>query len=160
MQTNPYSPPKAPLSDPPKPPGSPLKAVILGLAVDIGGSFLLSMALSIGYAMVLSNTGMSESEIMESMGNPPSDSLISILGMLGGGTLSVVGGFVCARVSRRSDYRLGFILGGLSAVFGLLLSYDSYSLPAHVLLTSLTFACVLLGTKLGRSTPIQDGETE
>ena len=151
MQSNPYSPPKAGLSDPPKPPKSPLRSVLLGLVIDVGGSLLLGIVLGIGRATAFLVSGMSESEIIESLRHPPAYSLISILGTLGGAALSVVGGFVCARVSRRSDYRLGFILAGLSATSGLLLSYGSHSLPVNLLLTLLTVASVLLGTKLGRT---------
>lgn len=152
MQNNPYVPSKAGLSETPKPAASPLKSVLLGLVVDVGGSFLLGIVLSVGYAISLASAGMSESKIMEAMLNPFSNPLILVVGTLGGAALSVAGGFVCARLSRRPDYRLGFILGGISAVSGLLMSYESYSLPVNLLLTLLTFASVLLGTKLGRNT--------
>ncbi len=40
---NPYAPPDAKLADPAAAPGSPLKAVALGLAVDLGGTVIATV---------------------------------------------------------------------------------------------------------------------
>jgi hypothetical protein len=151
MQANLYTPPKAELADQPLPPGSPIKAVLAGLAIDIGGSLLVSSALGIAYAVSLARTGLNQSEIQAAIQDIPLDSWVSLAGISVGTGLSVLGGYVCSRISRRSNYKLGFVLAGISASFGLLLSYSRYPLLAIVLLAALTLCSVLAGVKLGHS---------
>jgi len=149
MLTNPYTPPNSELADQARPPGSPLKAILLGLTIDLGGSLIVGIVLGIVYAISLARAGMDPSQIKEAVSHISSTSWVSIVGTVVGGALSILGGFTCARVSRRDDYKLGYILGAISAVSGLLLSYSSHSLLINVLLTVFTFGAVLLGTKLG-----------
>lgn len=148
MPTNPYSPPNAELADQPAPAGSPIKAVLIGLAIDIGGSTALSIVLAIVHAMELSSSGMSATEVGRALGDIPHDSWIFFAGLIGGGVLSALGGYECARISRRRDYKLGWILGGISSVFGVVMAFDQFSLPVNLLLGILTLGTVLLGTRL------------
>src|SRR5215510_11032931 len=99
MPENPYSPPKGEVEDYPKQPWSPIKAVLLGLAVDVGGSMLLGLLLGMGYAIVLAASGMQADEIALALADLSPWSWISIFGTLMGCGLSVLGGYVCARVS-------------------------------------------------------------
>jgi len=151
MNANPYTPPKAKLADRPKPPGSPIKAVLLGLGVDIGGSLLIGTALGFFYAISLAMSGMNQAQIHEAVTNVSSGSWISVIGMAGGCISSVLGGCPCARVSRRDDYKLGFVLAAISSIVGLLYSYNSHSVPVLALSVSLTIDSVLIGTRIGRS---------
>jgi hypothetical protein len=149
MQSNPYTPPKAELRELARRPGSPLKAVLLGLTIDVGGSMILGVVLGIAYAASLASSGVGAPQINEALGDISPTSWVSIVGTALGGVLSVLAGFTCARVARREDYKLGFILGAISALSGLLLSGSTYSVPMNVLLCALTFGAVLLGTRLG-----------
>ena len=151
MQNNPYTPPKAPLKDQPRVAGSPVKAVLVGLAIDVGGSLLVGLVVGGLYAVSLASQGMSEAEIAEVLTNIPGDSWVSIVGMLAGAVLSFVGGFACARIAGRAEYRLGLILAFLTAAFGLFMSWEAYTPLQNVLLTLSTAACVLLGAKFGRA---------
>jgi hypothetical protein len=150
VPANPYSPPQAPLTDPPRPPRSPIAAVLLGLAVDIGGSLLVGIVLTIAYGVSLASSGMSASEIDAAISDIPTDSWVSIVGNLVGAGFSILGGFVCARFSRRSDYKLGFIMGAISAVLGFVLAYKTQVPVINLMLACLTFASVVLGTHFGR----------
>lgn len=150
MQINPYSPPTAELTSQPKPPGSPLKAVLLGLSVDVGGSLISGLLLGAAYGMVLASLGMSAEEILAASQHLASSPFMIIAGVLGL-AFSVLGGFVCARIARRSDDRLGFILGGLSAGLGFLLSDAELSLGVNLLFAVFTFLSVLLGNRYGRA---------
>ena len=151
MQPNLYEPPKAELIDQQNSPGSALKAVLLGLAVDIGGSIVLSFLLGIVYALRLIRAGVDPSKVEKTLTNMPSPLWLTIVGLVLGGALSVLGGFTCARIARRDDYKLGFILGGISSCYGLYFSYPTFSLLISASLAVLTFGCILLGTKLGQS---------
>jgi hypothetical protein len=150
--TDPYSPPKAPLREEPPPPGSAFKAVTLGLLVDIGGTMLTSVALGIAYGATLAASGMNRGEIEAALANISEDSLISIAGSLIGMGFSVLGGFVCARISRRQDYRLGSVLGTMSAGLGFAMGLGQVEAGWNLALALTTFGAVLLGTRLGMRT--------
>ena len=62
---NPYSAPKARVASRDPGPGSPYKAVAIGLAVDVGGSTVAGVALSLLYSIVLGAMGTSAAEITE-----------------------------------------------------------------------------------------------
>jgi hypothetical protein len=145
---NRYQPPTAEVHDQPAAPGSAVKAVSLGLLVDIGGTLLLSVVVFSAYAVVQTGNGMSVEQIEAELGNLPPTSLFFIVMTLLGCGLSVLGGYVCARIARRRDYRLGVVLGALSTTLGLLLGSDESAgmLAATALLS---FAAIMLGTRLG-----------
>jgi hypothetical protein len=145
---NRYQPPTAEVHDQPATQGSAVKAVSLGLLVDIGGTLLLSVVVFSAYAVVQAGNGMSVEQIEAELGNLPPTSLFFIVMTLLGCGLSVLGGYVCARIARRRDYRLGVVLGALSTTLGLLLGSDESAgmLAATALLS---FAAIMLGTRLG-----------
>ena len=153
MQNNPYAPPEAPLQDPPHAPGSPVKAVLAGLAIDVGGSLLVGFIVSAVYVASLANEGMSEDELAAALANAPTDSAVFIVGTLAGGALSFLGGFICARIARRDEYRVGAVLAALCALTGLGLSWEAYPPMLNALLTLLTAAFVMLGIRYGRVAP-------
>ncbi len=149
-QRNQFAPPEAVLADPPPRAGSPVKAVLAGLAVDLGGSLLLGIVLGIVYGISLARSGLNGEQIRRAAETMPPDSWLVIVGTIAGAALSVLGGFVCARIARRSDYLLGFVLGGISAAVTWATALGSHGLLASLALAALGLACVLLGTHLGR----------
>ena len=156
-----YAPPKSALADPasllrePLPPRSAMMgavAVLCGLAVDIGGSLLASVVILLLHMFFLQATGVPTNAAHAVMLD--TRSLLSgwnLFGMLAGSGMSVLGGYTCARIARRSDYRLGVVMAVLSATIGLVMFGDSYGLGVDTLLLAATVACVLLGTHLGRA---------
>lgn len=149
-QDNPYSAPDSTFSDPPRPPVSALKAILAGLAIDIGGAFLINTIFTVFYGAYLAANGKNTAQIGEIMANLSPYDGFSLLCMVAGSCTSVIGGFVCSRMSRRADYKLGIIMGCISAIFGLLMSYARFSIMANILLTLMTFACVMAGAHFGR----------
>jgi MFS family permease len=147
--TNPYSPPTADIANPREEPGSPIKAIVLGLMVDIGGTLISGLAFGFVYAVVLTVQGDSPEAVTGALvAINEAGWAIAVLTTLGC-LFSVLGGYVCARISRRTDYRLGWILAGLSLLLGFLLAGGSHSLVEGILMSGLTVASVLLGVKLG-----------
>ena len=130
-----------------------MKAVLVGLAIDVGGSLLFGAVVGILYAASLASSGMNEQEIAKALANIQTGSWAYVVGTLAGAVLSFLGGFSCARIAQRADYRLGLVLAVLSAGSGLALSWEAYAPMQNVLLTLSTAACVLLGTKYGRVAP-------
>lgn len=147
--TNPYSPPDARLEDPPPRRGPPWRAVLTGLAVDIGGSLVLGFMLSFVYGMQLAASGMSESELTSALGNIPGDSWVFSAGMLLGGLMSCLGGYVCARIAGAGEYRLGAVLGVLSAASGVLLGAGTHPFETQAWLVFLTYVSVMAGAHIG-----------
>lgn len=147
MSINPYAPPKSKEVATTRPTG-PILAVFIGLLIDVGGTFLLSILLGILYAVVQISSGKKLPEILAAMNQT---SCLALVGVASGSILSVLGGLVCTRLARRTDYELGYVLAIISATSGLLLSFVTghHALLRTVLLTLLTVACVLLGTRLG-----------
>ena len=151
MPSNPFQPPE---TDPaknlrPVPPGSPLKAVLWGLAVDLGGTVLLGVVIAALFAMQLHGQGLSDDEIHDAMGHMPHDSALYIAGTLLGALLSVAGGYVCARVARHDEFRIGSVMAATSALVGLLLGVSDEEADMVALLTLTSVACSLLGVKYG-----------
>jgi hypothetical protein len=97
---NPYTPPESSVADQARPPGSPWKAIGLGLLTDIGGTMAASMVLAIVYGITMGAQGMSAEEMEAAMRGPFLESGISTIATLVGLGFSVAGGYVCARVQR------------------------------------------------------------
>lgn len=150
MSNPPSPPPESGTKPPPPVVGSPVKAIVTGLAVDIGGSTLVGLLLSAFYAVQLSNSGLSPDDIQQAMDNIPADSPVQIAGTLLGACCSVAGGYVCARIVRVAEFRVGAVMAFLSAFFGLALGPGDTPDDMVALLTLSTVACVLLGVKYGR----------
>jgi hypothetical protein len=146
---NPYAPPEAKLADPAAAPGSPIKAVLLGLGVDIGGSVIATLILAIAYGMYLGTTGASPEEIAAASARIPPDSWLFYASAAAGCAFSVLGGYVCARTAKRSEYTLGAILAVVSSAFGLWAALDEYSLGTILSLTLAGIGAVLFGARLG-----------
>lgn len=146
---NPYAPPEATVKDLPAKAGSAFKAVALGFAADIGGTFLAGMVLALVYGAVLGASGASMEEIMASSKEIGSDSWLFYVGTLVGLAFSVLGGYVCARIARRNEMKLGAILAGLSALVGVLFSGEAYPLGTLLSLTLAGIGAVMIGARLG-----------
>jgi len=61
----------------------------------------------------------------------------------------VLGGYVCARIARRSELKFGAILAALSAVLGLALAGDDQQLGTLLSLTLAGIGAVIAGARLG-----------
>jgi hypothetical protein len=146
---NPYAPPEATVKDLPAKAGSAFKAVALGLGADIGGTFLAGIALALIYGVVLGASGASTEEIVASTKAIGTDSWLFYAGALVGLAFSVLGGYVCARIARRDEMKLGAILAGLSALIGVLFSGEAYQLGTLISLTLAGIGAVMIGARLG-----------
>ena len=149
--SSPYTPPSAPVRDVARPPGSPIKAVIYGVLVDVGGTFIAGSVLGIVHAMSLASEGLTAEQAAARLANIPLDSWLSIWGMVLGCVFSIAGGYVCARVARKSEYKLGAIVAAIGAVIGFVLSGDQYAAGVLGSLILATIVAVMVGANLGAS---------
>jgi hypothetical protein len=152
MPTDPFKPPETDSTKNPRPPatpGSPLKAVLLGLATDFGGSTVCGLVITVIYAIQLHGQGVADSDMREAMANMPHDSALYIGGILLGALMSVSGGYVCARVARRDEFRPGLVMASAAAVISLTTGSPAVLDSMSLLLTVTSVACNLLGVKYG-----------
>jgi hypothetical protein len=152
MSDDPYKPPESdPATRTPDVPGSPLRAVLTGLTIDIGGSAVLGIVLGQVYGWTLSGPDVTQAQINDAVAHLPLASPFGVLGLLLGSLMSVLGGFVCARIVLRNEYRAGFAMAAVSVLFGLMVgdggSDDADQLTGLLILC--TVACNLLGVKYG-----------
>jgi hypothetical protein len=82
---------------------------------------------------------------------PKIPSWVSIAGSIVGCGFSVLGGYLCARIAKRSEHKLGGILATISTGIGLLLGMNRYSLLVNLILIVATFAAVMIGVQIGYS---------
>jgi hypothetical protein len=146
---NPYSPPEASVQDLPSKPGSAFKAVAMGLLVDIGGSLIGTIIIAVLYGIALAAAGVKREDIAAAMQPTATDSWFFYASTLLGLGFSVLGGYVCARIARRSEVKLGAILAALSASAGLAFAGDAVQLGTLLSLTLLGIGAILVGAKLG-----------
>lgn len=146
---NPFAPPRSDLSSKPVERGSPVVAVIAGVAADIGGSFLSFILMGVGVGVTLGLQGMSPERIREVLTQTDPYSLQSILGYALGSVFSVVGGYVCARVARHAEYKLAGIVAAIGVTLGLLMGSGQLPAALNALLTVLSVLAVLGGAWLG-----------
>ena len=152
MPNNPFKPPETDSTKNarvPDVPGSPLKAVLSGLAVDIGGSVVLGIVLDYVYALTLGGQGLTDSQMKDAMEHIPPTSAFGVLGILLGALMSVAGGYVCARIVLRNEYRVGGIMAAVSALLGIAFSSSDDPAGMTLLLVLCTVACNMLGVKYG-----------
>lgn len=110
---------------------------------------VIGTVMAVVYASLLLSGGMDPEQIVAALENIPPTSLLSLVGMAGGALVSLVAGFVCARLSQRRDYRLGVIVAGIAGAAGFALGYQSYPPAMNAAMVVLTAAAILLGMKLG-----------
>lgn len=154
MSTNPFEPPesdsrRSPREPEPAAPRSLFAAVMQGLLVDVGGSIAVGIVTMHLYALQLRAEGVPEDQLRGAMRALPHDSALYMSTLLLGIALSVLGGYVCARVARRGEYRAGLVMAATSTLVGLLLGQAESDPGMAALLVVTGFACNLLGVKFG-----------
>ena len=100
-------------------------------------------------AVIVANPGATAEEIEAASRGPFLESWLSTVGTLVGLGFSVAGGYVCARIARRSELKFGAIQGVLSNVLGFALSGPQAD-DRPFLLASISFVAVLAGAVWGQ----------
>jgi hypothetical protein len=114
--TNPYTPPGAPVGDPPEGKRrSPLGAVALGFFADVAGTMLFSFAATTIVAITLVLSGTAPDAVTAALEDMTGLKLINLAGGL---ACTVLGGYVGARFANHAEYATAFAVGLVSLVFG------------------------------------------
>ncbi len=146
---NPFSPPNSKIVMVDKTQPRPVKAVIVGVLIDIGGSLAAGIVVAIAFSVVLASRGLSVEQIEQELTNIDSGSAVGLLSSLLGGVISLCAGYVCARIAGIREYRTGTILAAASSCFGLVMGSGYYSTVEQLALGALTVASVMLGVHMG-----------
>ena len=130
-------------------PGTPLRAVLTGLAIDVCGTALLGIVLEMIYAVQIGGAGMTPDQLSDALENIPPQSGVVIAGHLLGALLSVIAGYACARIVQSNEYRVGAIMAGIGLMINLATMPDDAPVDMVLLMLLTDFACNMLGVKYG-----------
>jgi hypothetical protein len=111
---NPYEPPRADLIDKSRPPGSIPRAVAVGVIIDLGGTFLVSLAAILPYAAFLMSQGRTETEVAQAIGALVPWSGYGLVPAILGTIMSLLAGYQCAAIANRTNYLAPGILSAIS----------------------------------------------
>jgi hypothetical protein len=147
MAENPFQPPKSGFKKQPldQEPGSMFKAVLFGAAVDIGGSIVIGIPLAIAYGIFLAAQGQSSDEIQKAMQDIDPLSTFGLINSLCGLSMSMLGGFICARTANVNSYNSVGIVSAISVGFGTLMGAGEYDWPVLLLLNLLGLMAIFAG---------------
>ncbi|TJZ79163.1 hypothetical protein [Chitiniphilus eburneus] len=149
-QDNPYAASSADLTQVAVPrPGSPVKAVLYAFLLDFVGSHLLGVVLGIAYGTLLTLGGMPLDRLEAHMASLSWYSPYMLTATVLGTMISLLAGFVCARIAKRHEYRYALIAATLTCVLTAWLTWRQLS-TTWLSLTLLAYAASLLGAHWGR----------
>ena len=147
-----YSPPKANLETPARiPPSRPIRGIVIGTLVDIGGTLLASMVL--GFVLVATHVEQVRrpEEISALLVSPPWLQVAEFVG----GLFSILGGYICARYARTWEYRYAGIMIFCEIVLPLVWTGAPLAKLSAMLMGAVA---VLAGAHLGRRANQHDRE--
>jgi hypothetical protein len=146
-----YKPPATSVEDAPRPPGPPLVAVLVGLVVDVGGTLLTGILFTLIFTILRASDGGSAADVETALAALGSDTGFRAVSGIVGLSFSVLGGYVCARIARRNEYRLAGVQALLTTFVGHALGgAGTLELGYELALTILSAAAVLAGAAHGR----------
>lgn len=131
-------------------PGSAVKAVSLGLVVDFVGTLVFGFLAAIVYGAMLVQAGVPVEQIAERMTTVSLLSGFGLAAILGGSLFSLLGGYVCARIAKADELRIGAVMAVLACLLGFWMGSGTYPLLENLLMVVLTFGVVMAGAALGR----------
>lgn len=92
-----------------------IKAVIIGLVADVGGTAVFFFVFSIIGAILLASTGRNPDELKDY----PETTTFIVVSSFAGLLFSALGGYVSARIAGKGEMKNALATGALSALVGL-----------------------------------------
>ena len=142
------------------------KAIFFGSLVDIIGTVVFSTIFMFIVGVYLMITGeisteVTEEDFIEPFMNPP----LSIIGYTFGCAISILAGYITAKISKYNVYFCAGFVSCISTIFGFYIGSEYYSIAFNLFLSVLTVLSVFLGAYLWviRNTPnnsLKDGTPE
>jgi hypothetical protein len=129
--------------------GAPVKGMIFGVLVDLGGSLLATFVLFFIWALWLGTSGLDAASIQQQMTEPDPLSGVSLVAYTVGAGFSWLGGYVCAVVARETELQCAAVVATISTLVALAIG-AGMPLGLYLFLTVLTFGTVMLGGWMGQ----------
>jgi len=148
---NPYKPPTAQLRWEPSHPGSLVKAVIAGVLIDLGGTWIVNFVGLVAYAFYLYSQGWSEDEVSREYVFLSIYSLPGLILPTARFSISIVTGHLCAKIAKERMYLAAILISLTSALIGYLAlknAYSYYAWKEHLGLTAICFPALCLSAYL------------
>lgn len=120
------------------------KAIIIGLLVDIGGTFLFAFTFGLLALMLLPSTGDEIKQIEDFSRTPVFRTVTPVVGLLFTG----LGGYITARISKTEEMKNALFMGIASAAFGII-SIFTLSGAEHSWLDMIALILTILFALLG-----------
>jgi hypothetical protein len=129
-----------------------MKGVLLGVIADIVGSTIFKMVMLVIFAGNVATEGMSNEELNEAMLTVSQGEKFLMATMVAGLICTIIGGYVAARVAKKSIYLNAGAVGlvGVSVWFGFVYSGETLSWYDSIDVT-LIIPAALLGGYLAKS---------
>jgi formate/nitrite transporter FocA (FNT family) len=123
-------------------------AVITGVLIDLLGTIIIAVLLGFALGFYLLSQGVAESELeavltAKIMHAPWNIFLIAL-----GASISVLAGYVTAKIAKHGVYIYAGIVGCISGGFGYSTGLDEYSVPLNLSLALLTIVATVFGAFL------------
>jgi formate/nitrite transporter FocA (FNT family) len=123
-------------------------AVITGVLIDLLGTIIIAVLLGFALGFYLLSQGVAESELeavltAKIMHAPWNIFLIAL-----GASISVLAGYVTAKIAKHGVYIYAGIVGCISGGFGYSTGLDDYSVPLNLSLALLTIVATVFGAFL------------
>jgi hypothetical protein len=119
--------------------------VTIGVLIDVVGTMALGFIGSLAFGIYLVTQGLRPDQLEHYLAGISSTSAFSIVFTVLGLLMSVLAGYVCARIVRHHEYKTALLAGILSSLIGLVLSFGYHSFWFGLLSVFSTLAAVLAG---------------
>jgi hypothetical protein len=123
-------------------------AVIAGVLIDLLGSIIIAVLIGFALGFYLLSQGVAESELESVLTArltqvPWNVALIAL-----GTAISIVAGFVTAKIAKHDVYAYAGAVGCISGIFGFWTGFNDTSMPLNVFLALLTIIATVFGAFL------------
>jgi len=138
---SPYQPPAAQVRDRPavkKP--APVKAVFVGLAVDVLGTLVFQFIIGIVYGLILVSRGVTPDNIKQVAESFGWGAWIHAVSLAVGMGFSLLGGYICARIARERVLRSVTAMALLDVALAVPFTHGAFDLEAVGLIAGMVVA--------------------
>jgi hypothetical protein len=126
----------------------PLMAVIAGVLIDLLGTIIIAVLIGLALGFYLISQGVAESELEAVLTARITHAPWNIFLVALGASISVLAGYVTAKIAKHGVYLYAGIVGCISGGFGYSTGLDDYSVVMNTSLALLTLVATVFGAFL------------
>jgi hypothetical protein len=123
-------------------------AVIAGVLIDLLGTIIFAVLVGFALGFYLLSQGVAESELEAVLTARITQVPWNIILIALGTAISVMAGYVTAKIAKHGVYTCAGIVGCISGGFGYSTGLDEYSVPLNISLALLTIVAAVFGAFL------------